>query len=287
MNKILRFIVGTIFLLSGLLKAIDASAFADMMSRYGATWLGLGAPFIILAEVIIGLLLVFGIHPKYTAIASAALIILVSAVYIYGIFAKGITDCGCFGPLTWLNSKPWLTFLRNAILLGMLVPSLFTSDATKQASISTIAFMATIATIIMFMCGFSFRGAKCTQKYANFQPTQLVENPLSDHISIHPDSTYLVFAFSYTCPYCQNSIGNVNQFQQMGMVDRVIGLALNDSIGKERFYRLFDVNFEVREIPALSMMQISTTLPTAFYIRHDTIIHQFTGMIPTPALLLP
>lgn len=287
MNKVFRFVVGTIFLLSGLLKAIGAATFADLMSQYGATWLGLGAPLIILVEVIIGLMLVFDFYPKHTAIAASAFLVFVSAVYLYGIVAKDITDCGCFGPLTWLNTKPWLTFIRNIILLGLLVPSLLTSDATKQASTASIAFMAVIATIVMFMCGFSFRGAKCTQKHAKIESIPLAESTLASVVTCHPDSTYLVFAFSYTCPFCLNSIGNVNQYQPMGAVDKVIGLALNDSIGKERFDRLFDVNFEIQEIPALSMFQISGTLPAAFYIRHDSIISQYTGMVYSPALLLP
>ncbi len=147
--------------------------------------------------------------------------------------------------------------------------------------------MAVIATIVMFMCGFSFRGAKCTQKHAKFQSIPLAESPLTSIVSCHPDSTYLVFAFSYTCPFCQNSIGNVNQYQPMGMVDKVIGLALNDSVGKERFYKIFDVNFEIQEIPAFTMVQISHTLPATFYIRHDSIINQYTGMVYSPALLLP
>lgn len=287
MNKVFRFIVGTIFLLSGLLKATNTAAFADLMSQYGATWLGLGAPLIILAEIIIGLLLVFGFFPKYTAVAASAFLLIVSGVYLYGIYAKGITDCGCFGPLTWLNSKPWITFLRNAVLLGLLVPSLLTSDATRQASTSTITFMAVIATIVMFMCGFSFRGAKCTQKHTKFHPISVADSQLASIVSCHPDSTYLVFAFSYTCPFCLNSIGNVNQYQPMAMVDKVIGLAVNDSIGKERFDRLFDINFEIQEIPALSMIQISNTLPAVFFIRHDSIISQYTGMIYSPALMLP
>lgn len=287
MNKVFRFIAGTVFLLSGLLKAIDAAAFADLMSRYGDTWLGLGAPLIILVEVIVGLLLVFDVCPKYTAMVASAFLLLVSIVYLYGICAKGINDCGCFGPLTWLNTKPWLTFLRNIVLLGLLVPSMLASATTIQLPVSSITFMAVIATIVMFMCGFSFRGANCLQRHSAFRPTPLAETPLSDYINTHPDSTYLVFAFSYTCPYCQNSIGNVNQYRQIGVVDQVIGLALNDTIGKERFYRLFDINFEVHEIPAFSMVQISTTLPAAFFIRHDSVMSQYSGLIPSPALMVP
>ena len=147
--------------------------------------------------------------------------------------------------------------------------------------------MALIAVVVMFMCGFSMHGAKCLQKQNVFQPIPLAKSPLASFVICHPDSTYLVFAFSYSCPYCQNSIGNVNQYTEMHAVDRVIGLALDDSVAETRFDRLFDVNFEIRNISQIEMLRLSATLPITYMIRHDTIISQYSGMVVSPALFLP
>ena len=73
----------------------------------------------------------------------------------------------------------------------------------------------------------------------------------------------------------------------MHMVDKVIGLALNDSIGQARFERLFDTNFEIRNIAQIEMVRLSSTLPVTFMIRHDSIVSQYTGMVVSPALLVP
>ena len=209
-------------------------------------------------------------------------------VYLFGVTARGITNCGCFGPLAWLNSKPWLTFTRNGILLAMLVPTLIRPQEKSAAiTIPSVVFMAFMAVIVMFMCGFSIHGAKCLQKQPTFRAKALTESPLSEYVTTHPDSTYLVFAFSYSCPYCLNSIGNVNQYVPMGMVDKVIGLAVEDSATRERFNRLFDTDFEIHEISAMQMYSLSNTMPTTFLIRHDTIISQYIGMVASPALLLP
>ena len=288
MNKIIRVIVGFIFLLSGLLKAIDTASFADLMSQYGEIWFGYGAPIIIFTEIILGILLLFNFYPKQITCVSIAFVIVVSFVYLYGVLTKGITNCGCFGPLTWLNSKPWLTFMRNGILLGMLAPTLIRSqEKSKEISIPSVIFMAVIAVVVMFMCGFSMHGARCLQKQHIFQAKALAESPLAEYVTVHPDSTYLVFAFSYSCPYCQNSIGNVNQYVPMGMADRVIGLAVEDSVARERFECLFETDFEIREISAMQMYRLSNTMPTTFFIRHDSIVSQYTGMVVSPALLLP
>lgn len=287
MIEVLRLIVGVVFLISGLLKSINTATFADLMSQYGAMWLGFAAPLVILIEVFLGILLVFNFFPKHVTWASISFLCAVSFIYLYGVSARGITDCGCFGPLTWLNSKPWLTFTRNAVLLAMLLPSLFVSEQTTRPTISSVIFMAGIAVVIMFMCGFSMPGAKCLQKEKSYQPVALEDSPLSAHVTCHYDSTCLVFAFSYGCPYCQNSIGNVNQYLPMGVADKVIGLAVEDTVARNRFNRIFETNFEIREISALQMYNLSRTLPTTFFIRHDSIIMQYTGMVASPALMIP
>ena len=288
LSKIFRFLVGLVFLLSGLLKSIDTAAFANIMSEYGAMWFGLGAPLIILVEIFLGVMLVFDFYPKHISCATAIFLLVVSSIYLYGVTARGITNCGCFGPLTWLNSKPWLTFTRNGILLGMLVPTLVRPQEKGTAiTVHSIVFMAVISVVVMFMCGFSLHGAKCLQKQNTFQPIALAGSPLSEYITSHPDSTYLVFAFSYSCPHCQNSIGNVNQYEPMGVADRVIGLAVEDTIARERFNRLFDSTFEIREVSQFAMYRITHTLPTTYMIRHDSIIYQYSGQVVSAALLLP
>ena len=73
----------------------------------------------------------------------------------------------------------------------------------------------------------------------------------------------------------------------MGMVDRVIGIAVEESVARERFERLFDTNFEISEISQLSMYRLTNTLPTTFFIRHDSIVSQYTGMVVSPALMIP
>ena len=288
LSKIFRFLVGLVFLLSGLLKAIDTAAFADLMSEYGATWFGFVAPLIIFIEIFLGIMLVFDFYAKPISWGTAIFLLVVSSIYLYGVTARGITNCGCFGPISWLNSKPWLTFTRNGILLGMLVPTLIRpQEKSKETSIPSVIFMAAIAVIVMFMCGFSMHGARCLQKQHIFQAKALAESPLAEYVTTHPDSTYLVFAFSYSCPYCQNSIGNVNQYVPMGMADKVIGLAVEDSVARARFERLFERDFEIREISAMQMYRLSNTMPTTFFIRHDSIVSQYTGMVVSPALLLP
>ena len=285
MNKILRVVVGLVFLSSGLLKAMDAAAFADLMGKYGAAWFGYGAPVFIM-EVLLGVLLIFNIRPREFSLITSGFIVILSVIYLYGISARGITNCGCFGPLTWLNSTPWITFCRNGVLLVLLIPSCIKQQENTRLTIPVVICMAIVSVIVMFMCGFSFRGAKCLQEERPFQSIAVSDSYLSSLVTIDTDSTYFIFAFSFDCPFCMNAIGNVNQYTQMHAVDRVIGLALDEPEKEGRFYRLFEPNFEIHTISPFAMYHIAHTLPGGFLIRNDSIVRQYNGIIISPALFL-
>lgn len=286
MYKVFRIVVGLVFAVSALFKTIDAATFANLMGQYGAAWFGYAAPVLIATEFALAVLLILNIRPRVVSVVTTIFIVSVSAVYLYGILYQGITDCGCFGKLTWLNTKPWLTFTRNGILAALLLPSLIRPQQGDQLTTNSVLFIAIVGIIVMFMCGFSFRGAECLQKKSKpFEAKPLSESRLSDMVACSPDSTYLVFAFSYSCPYCLNSIGNINQYVSMGTVDKVIGIAAANDSAKERFMQQFEVRFEIREVSQFSMMQLTSTLPTIYHIRHDSIVMQYSGMAISPALM--
>lgn len=285
---VFRLLVGGVLLLSGLLKAMHTAAFADLMSQYGAGWFGYAAPVIIAVELFLGILLFLNARPRLFAALTVAFIAIVSAIFLYGVLARGITDCGCFGPLTWLNSRPWITFVRNALIIALLLPSLLSEQQGTPLTRSSFACMTAVAAMVMFLCGYTMHGAQCLKAAPKpFRPIPLAEHPLSEFVTCHSDSTYMVFAFSYTCPHCLNSIGNVSQFVPMGVVDRVIGLSVQDSVGSERFRRLFDVNFDILEISDEQMRRITPSLPVSIFISHDTIENMIGGQVVSPALALP
>ena len=285
---VFRLLVGGVLLLSGLLKAMHTAAFADLMSQYGAGWFGYAAPVIIAVELFLGILLFLNARPRLFAALTVVFIAIVSAIFLYGVLARGITDCGCFGPLTWLNSRPWITFVRNALLIALLLPSLLSEQQGTPLTRSSFACMTAVAAMVMFLCGYTMHGAQCLKTAPKpFRPLPLAEHPLAEYVTCHPDSTYMVFAFSYTCPHCLNSIGNVSQFVSMGVVDRVIGLSVKDFFGGERFRRLYQPDFPIREISSEQMHRLAPSLPVTFFVHHDTLVDVIRGSVVSPAIAMP
>ena len=109
---VVRVLVGLVFVVSALMKAAEITAFATLISMYGivkepGAVLTL-ASVIVLAEAALGGLALAGIRWRG---ATQGLILLMlagfTAVFAYGLIARGITDCGCFG------SKLVLTRFRS------------------------------------------------------------------------------------------------------------------------------------------------------------------------------
>src|SRR6056297_19782 len=120
-----RIIVGVLFIISGLIKLNDPMGFSFKLEEYFSpsvldltflTPLALGISiFVVIVEVILGVLLLVGFKPKFTVWSLLLMIVFFTFLTFYSAYFNKVTDCGCFGdaiPLT-----PWQSFIKDLILL--------------------------------------------------------------------------------------------------------------------------------------------------------------------------
>jgi uncharacterized membrane protein YphA (DoxX/SURF4 family) len=279
--KIYSLLAGVVFLLSGMAKALDVGVFASVIAQYGVESLGVAAPLIALAEVALGLLLAFRIWARRAALGGAALLLAFTLAYAYGVAFKGVEDCGCFGQLTALNTSPALTFLRNAVLLYLLVAVWRKGSNSGNTHAGVAETMLAVMCLSAFTSGYTYRHATPTPTPKRKHAAKAVaDTPLKEFISTSKDSTYLVFVFSYTCNHCLNSIENLKQYESSGAVDRVVGIALQDSTAEQKFREIFKPAFAIKNYPAPMLTNITSSLPIAYYIKNDTIVAKLSGTLP-------
>ena len=280
-TNIFRLLLGLVFLVSGFAKAFDVSAFADIIASYGFVGIRFVAVPIVVAEIIIGLLLILRIGEKTVSLITAVLLVVFTAVYSYGLIFKGVEDCGCFGNIKALNTSPVLFYIRNAILLFLAIDVYrFSSDVWK-ASPATVAMMMVIVIAASFMSGYTSDNFFGKYRKRTFEKYEVKGSALSEFAQFSNDSTYLVFLFSYSCPHCMNSIANLEMYEKTGAVDKVIALAYdNDSTAHERFDEYFQPSFEIIDYPDKSLFKLSNSFPKVYYVRNDSVIVEFTGEIP-------
>ena len=118
-----RWVLGLVFLFSGISKGIDpwgtALKINEYLDAFGLEFASAAAPFIAVTqcvvEALIGLLLIAGKCLKPASAVTALLLGFFTLLTLYIAIFNPLDDCGCFGNALKLNN--WLTFAKNIVLL--------------------------------------------------------------------------------------------------------------------------------------------------------------------------
>lgn len=150
MNKqtlfwILRLLVGGLFIFSGLIKVNDPVGTAIKLEEYFDVFSNDIADFfiylkpialqigvvLVVAEVVLGVMLILGVKLKQTVWALALMILFFTFLTFYSAYFNKVTDCGCFGDAIKLT--PWESFYKDIILLVMIsILFIFRKDLPKN-----------------------------------------------------------------------------------------------------------------------------------------------------------
>ncbi len=120
-----RLAVGVIFIISGLIKLNDPLGFSFKLEEYFSEAvldlpflmpyaLGLSI-FVVILEVVLGVMLLLGFQKKFTVWSLLLLIIFFTFLTFYSAYFNKVTDCGCFGDAIKLT--PWESFTKDLVLL--------------------------------------------------------------------------------------------------------------------------------------------------------------------------
>jgi uncharacterized membrane protein YphA (DoxX/SURF4 family) len=119
-----RIVVGLVFIAAGWAKLrTEKSAFLravlayDLLPRFFAPAFAASLP---LLEVVIGLMLVFGLLVQFVTWIGIALLVVVTGAVVLALIQKKGISCGCFGPKEKVTPIRWSIVTRNALLMLML-----------------------------------------------------------------------------------------------------------------------------------------------------------------------
>lgn len=289
LGNLCAILVAIVFLISGFAKAADCAYFSNILWRtFQWQWLALSAPVIILVEIGLGLLLMTGLYRRIVSLLAALFLVGISGGYLYGVYAFGMTNCGCFGHLSFLNLSPTFTLVRNGIMVVMLVVAALWACSRSIHWIHIIIFMIGML-IGTFACGYTLPKATALfHKHAKYQGELVEDTPLHT-LQLQPDSSYMVFFFSFDCPFCMNAVAHVGWYEKSGLVDRVIGIATQDSVAEQKFRAYYQDTthtypltspFTIQVMSEEQVQHFTNDLPMAYLIRHDTVIASWSGEVP-------
>ncbi|PIB34431.1 DoxX family protein [Reichenbachiella sp. 5M10] len=160
-NTVLKFLVGGLFIFSGLIKindpvgtSIKLEEYFEVFSVQFAEFFHLFVPIalplaviLVILEVVLGIALIVNYQPKLTQYTILGLIIFFTFLTGYSAITNTVTDCGCFGDAIKLT--PWESFTKDIVLLLLIVGIIVLDRGNKRNA--TMAEHAAIGSASVLM----------------------------------------------------------------------------------------------------------------------------------------
>ncbi|WP_354004756.1 DoxX family protein [Olivibacter sp. 47] len=135
-----RLFVGFLFVFSGLIKANDPIGFSYKLQEYFEVFHvaflnNYAVAFAIVLcslEIVLGILLLFGLYSKKVALGLLLLIVFFTFLTFYSAFFNVVTSCGCFGDAIKLT--PWQSFSKD-LILSFFILIIFLNRKKNTASV--------------------------------------------------------------------------------------------------------------------------------------------------------
>src|SRR5690606_37195515 len=108
------------------------------------------ALFIVILEVVLGVMLLIGYQSKLTIWLLLLLIIKFTFLTFYSAYYDVVKDCGCFGDA--LHLTPWQSFSKDVILLFFILILFFNKKLIKPLFINPIQNSIVLTSILL--CAF-------------------------------------------------------------------------------------------------------------------------------------
>jgi len=202
-DYLVRFLVGCLFIFSGLVKLNDPMGTEIKMEEYFEVFsvdfahffewfIPLAMPiglFLVILEIVLGLAVLLNYKMKWTTWLLGLLIVFFTFLTFYSAYFDKVTDCGCFGdaiPLT-----PWQSFSKDVILI-VLIGYLFARKSKFEAYLSNktnyIILSATTALCI-------FLGVRAINHlpFIDFRPYAIGDNLPANMLA--PEQPVFVYTF--------------------------------------------------------------------------------------------
>jgi hypothetical protein len=282
--KIGSILIGAVFLLSGTLKSLDVGYFAYSFNMYQLEGLKFLAPIIVIVEVYIGLHLILLTHIRQMSLIGLLLLVSFTGVLLYGFFSFDIENCYCFGREASTGSSGIkFSIFRNILMIALLIFLIYKSNRETIQEYSwkrlAITFFTAVAIFIAGMTSGIDINISREAKAPEFDTEKL--EYLKKFYPISNDTLTFVCIFSYSCPYCLNSIANINSMVSSKLVGNVVGFAFGTPAEREIFEENYDPLFDIVDISNEKIKDLTISVPYSVFVKDGEILLDIRGLVPS------
>ena len=154
-----RLFVAITFIFSGFVKLVDPLGSSYKFEEYFSAYvldleflIPYALPFsivLILAEIMLGVMLLVGYRPKLTVWSLLLLMLLFLFLTWYSAYYDKVTDCGCFGDAVKLSA--WGTFYKNVVLVAFVAVLVWKNKLIKPFLTVNFAKWTTFLSFFAFL----------------------------------------------------------------------------------------------------------------------------------------
>ena len=279
---ILRVVLGTIFIISGMMKVLDARSFMDTLPLYHLPdwFIPLGA-LVPPVEVAIGVALIAGTALRITTLATLGLLAAFCVMLVVGIAGGELNTCGCFGPA--LEQSPQSALLRNLMLMLLAGIIWYYHRGSRTIWRSwQVGLGAALLLVLGTVTGYTIHAPRLDPslaKVGEFFPDEGFGR-------LAPELTgrQLVYVFAVDSPECWDAVANVKALAADATYV-VFGLTDSDPHEIGWFANEFDINFKVYSYNPELFGPSFRTWPTLYYLEDGLIIGKIEDHVPVPRTL--
>ncbi len=162
-SKVMSFLVGGLFFISGFVKLQDIKGFSykliEYWGKFGDIWEVFDADFFVdysphmawfisVFEVAIAFALIFAFRMRITSFLLLLMILFFTALTGFSAISGKVQDCGCFGEAMKLT--PWQTFYKDILLTIVILPMVLLSRKIKPLFPGMLPGVLAFGSFILF-----------------------------------------------------------------------------------------------------------------------------------------
>lgn len=167
LNTIARYLVGGLFIFSGLIKVNDPVGTQIKLEEYFAVFSADIAPFfgslapmalffsmlLSTLEVVLGVALLMKYRERLVTTLLLVMIVFFTFLTFYSAYFNKVTDCGCFGDAIKLT--PWQSFIKDLVLLVLIIV-LFLNRKKEQVVRTSLTKAITVGATLIICLGIEY-----------------------------------------------------------------------------------------------------------------------------------
>jgi hypothetical protein len=273
-------IVGVVFLLTGVIKALSSEKFITTVFRYGllpVQAVGAVAVTFIGLECSLGIALILHAFPDWLVPGTIVLIVILSVLTTWAVSTGRSEDCGCYGGL--LVITPQNSMLLNLGYILVLDSAWFYPVQNYQTE--TGQWVAALLALPIFgLMGWQSKTKPLVDlsrlKAGKLWKTQWLKH---DEQNLQQGSHFVVF-LSKDCPYCKRWVPLLNVMNTQQDFPDVIGVLAMSLEEITAFQAEHLVRFPLAQMDKLLFGYMVDGVPVAVLVKDGSIENKWSGEIP-------